>query len=335
MCTRASIVVTTHDISNTLARVLTFCFRGFGRTQGASADGQVGVDVIVAQLEALRGTVAPEAGSLRHVMGFDVHQELSVRAGRSGQVSIGAIGKVLNNGMARARTAGRDDSGSPSVVERLRMEEELETAAIRNISKVLDEDNDGIITFDMLKTKLKRFGVKSSHTDIISIMTQADIEGKRVVKVEDLSRLLAAELKQLRKMLDMRSSVSETPPKVRASLDIAVRQSRSLLDDAMPSFGVLKRFPAQRKVRKYNGERLAWVSDDEICSVCLYDRSGTMMLHKDGELLPLPQRFDYFTDVDRPQSTRTIVELPPSSSFTAPPPPQKSFMSRFFCCFSD
>lgn len=319
-------------------RVLTFCFRDYVCcTKGASDDGRVGVDVIVSQLEALRGTVAPEAGSLRHVMGFDVHQELSVRAGRSGQVSIGAIGKVLNQGMARARIVGRDlndGEGSPSAVERERMEEELETAAIRNISKVLDDDGDGIITFDMLKAKLKRFGVKSSHTDIISIMTQADIEGKRVVKVEDLSRLLATELKQLRTMLDMRTSVSETPTKVRASLDIAVRQSRSLLDNAKPSFGVLKRFPAQRKVRKYNGERLAWVNDDEICAVCLYDRSGNMMLHKDGELLPLPQRFDYFTDVDRPKSTRTIVELP-QLPYTAPPPPKKSFISSLFCCFSD
>jgi len=297
------------------------------------------VDVIVAQLEALRGTVAPDAGSLRHVMGFDVHQELSVRAGISGDISVGAIGKVLNRGIMRARKKSEEERGSPDYEgsfasgERLRMEAELESAAIRNISKVLDDDNDGIITFDMLRSKLKHFGVKSSHTDIISIMTQADIEGKRVVQVEDLSRLLATELKQLRTMLDMQTMPPDSSIKVRASLDIAVRESRSLMENAQPSYGVLKRFPAQRKERKYRGERLAWANDEEICAVCLYDRNGKMMLHKDGELHPLPQRYDYFTDVERPSSTRTIVELP-ESTYMPPPPPKKGLIAGLCCCFS-
>ena len=38
-------------------------------------------------------------------------------------------------------------------------------------------------------------------TDIISMMTQADIDGTGIVRVGDLSRLLAQELAQLRRLL--------------------------------------------------------------------------------------------------------------------------------------
>ena len=49
-----------------------------------------------------------------------------------------------------------------------------------------------------------------------------------------------------------------------------------------------------------------------MCSVCLFDKSGAMMIEEQGQLVSLPAKLDYFTDVDRGVETRTIVELPAS-----------------------
>ena len=66
--------------------------------------------------------------------------------------------------------------------------------------------------------------------------------------------------------------------------------------------------------------------------MCIRDRSGTMMVEEQGQLIDLPTKLDYFTDVARDADTRTIVHLP------APPPQEqekkKGGFASFFCCFS-
>ena len=278
------------------------------------------------QLELLRGKIAPEA-SLSSRLGFDLAEDLSVRANSAGMVSVGAIGNVLYRGLSRSRSVATLSS------DRERFEDILDRRAVKNISKVLGGgDEDAIITSEDLKAKLDYYGVRSSMTDIISIMTQADIESTGVVKVGDLSRLLARELEQLRGLLDEKVDNSKSE-RFRVSLDIerdGAETSNSLLK-GQATFGVLQRFPTARKDRQKPG-RLVWAKDDEMCAVCLFDRSGTMMVEEQGQLIDLPTKLDYFTDVARDADTRTIVHLP------APPPQEqekkKGGFASFFCCFS-
>ena len=287
------------------------------------------MDVIVKQLELLRGTVGTNS-SLSGVLGFDVHRNLSVRADTAGFVSIGSIANVLYRGMARARSMA-DMSDDLDAFENL-----LYKRAVKSISAVLSSGNDdGIVTYVDLKAKLRYFGVKSSMTDIISMMSQADIEGSGVVKVSDLSRLLARELGQLRQLLNSKTEGS-TNSKTRISLEFArdgnSRTVRDYLLNGQAAYGILQRFPTARPSRKKPG-RLKWSEDEDIAAVCLFDRSGTMMIQEQGELVTLPTKLDYFTDVHRSTDTRTIVELPPKEPSEEEDPPQ-GFARIFACCFA-
>lgn len=281
------------------------------------------------QLELLRGKVSSES-SLSGVLGFDVHKDLSVRANTAGLVSVGAIARVLYRGITRARSMRE----MTMMGDMDKFEDLLNAQAVRNISKVLASGvEDGIITFNDLKAKLEYFGVKSSMTDIISMMRQADIDGSGIVRVGDLSRLLAKELAQLRLLLRDKTEEDTKATKVRISLDISRGpQARDLLLNGQAAFGILREFPTAR-VGREKPAQLEWASDEAICAVCLFDRAGTMMIEEEGQLVNLPTKLDYFTDVARGQDTRTIVELPP-------PPPQAieqqkpGFFSKLFCCFS-
>lgn len=290
------------------------------------------MDVIVKQLELLRGKVSSES-SLSGVLGFDVHKDLSVRANTAGLVSVGAIAQVLYRGFTRARSMRE----MTMMGDLEKFEDLLNARAVKNISKVLASGvEDGIITFNDLKAKLEYFGVKSSMTDIISMMRQADIEGSGIVRVSDLSRLLAKELAQLRLLLRDKTEDDTGTKKVRISLDISrdpqSGQAKDFLLNGQAAFGILREFPTAR-VGREKPAQLEWASDEAICAVCLFDRSGTMMIEEEGQLVSLPTKLDYFTDVARGQETRTIVELPP------PPTPEveekkPGFFSKFFCCFS-
>ena len=177
------------------------------------------------------------------MLGFNLAEDLSVRANSAGMVSVGAIGNVLYRGLSRSRSVATLSS------DRERFEDILDRRAVKNISKVLGGgDEDAIITSEDLKAKLDYYGVRSSMTDIISIMTQADIESTGVVKVGDLSRLLARELEQLRGLLDEKVDNSKSE-RFRVSLDIerdGAETSNSLLK-GQATFGVLQRFPTARK----------------------------------------------------------------------------------------
>jgi len=290
------------------------------------------VDVIVKQLELLRGRVSTES-SLSGVLGFDVHKDLSVRANTAGLVSIGAIAKVLYRGFSRARSMRE----MTLMGDMEKFEDLLDARAVKNISKVLASGvEDGIITFNDLKAKLDYFGVKSSMKDIISMMRQADVEGSGIVRVSDLSRLLANELAQLRLLLRGKTEEDTGTKTVRLSLEMSrdrqADDAHVLLLNGQASFGILREFPTAR-VGREKPAQLEWADDETICAVCLFDRSGTMMIEEEGELINLPTKLDYFTDVARGRETRTIVELPP-------PPPQEideqkpGFFSKLFCCFS-
>ena len=299
--------------------------RGLFFAQDTEAAGQMSVDVIVKQLEVLRGKVSSEE-DLSDVLGFNVKADLVGRADSAGLVSVGAIGNVLYRGLSKSKSAGTLSS------DRERFEDVLERRAVKNISKVLGhgDGDDAIITTKDLKAKLRYYGVHSSVTDIISMMTQADIDGTGIVRVGDLSRLLAQELAQLRRLLTEKTETTVND-RFRVSLDMdredGAATNRLLRGEA--EFGVLQKFPTARSDRE-KPKRLVWAKEDDMCSVCLFDKSGAMMIEEQGQLVSLPAKLDYFTDVDRGVETRTIVELP------APPTPVKVQEKRglFSCCFS-
>ena len=265
-----------------------FVFRaGHGRA------GQMSVDVIVKQLELLRGKVSSEE-DLSDVLGFNVKADLVGRADSAGLVSVGAIGNVLYRGLSKSKSARTLSS------DRERFEDVLERRAVKNISKVLGhgDGDDAIITTKDLKAKLRYYGVHSSVTDIISMMTQADIDGTGIVRVGDLSRLLAQELAQLRRLLTEKTETTVND-RFRVSLDMdredGAATNRLLRGEA--EFGVLQSFPARSDREK--PKRLVWAKEDDMCSVCLFDKSGAMMIEEQGQLVSLPAKLDYFTDVDR------------------------------------
>ena len=146
--------------------------RGVGRTGGLTrifararfvfaqdteAAGQMSVDVIVKQLEVLRGKVSSEE-DLSDVLGFNVKADLVGRADSAGLVSVGAIGNVLYRGLSKSKSAGTLSS------DRERFEDVLERRAVKNISKVLGhgDGDDAIITTKDLKAKLRYYGVHSA-----------------------------------------------------------------------------------------------------------------------------------------------------------------------------
>lgn len=297
-------------------------------TQDTDASGSVGMEVIVAQLELLRGKVAPEA-TLHGMLGFDLEDHLSSLANNAGMVSVGAIGQLLYRGLSRSRSA------QGLMGDRQKLEDALDGKAVKAMARVIGNgDDDAIITYEDLKAKLRYYGVQSNMTDIVSMMSQADIEGTGVVRVADLSRLLADELKQLRGMLSEKTGDVRSPSeRMRLSLDMSRDDTgkKDLLLSAKAEFGVLRAFPTARKSRKQPG-RLVWVEDEEICEVCLYDRSGKMMIEEEGKLVDLPAKLDYFTDVHRGKETRTVVKLP--APHVEEPEPPKGLFSSLFCCFS-
>ena len=282
------------------------------------------VDVIVKQLELLRGKVSSK-GDLSDMLGFDVKEVLAGRADSAGLVSVGAIGNVLYRGLSKSRSAGTLSS------DRDKFEDVLERRAVKNITQVLGHgDADAIITTKDLKAKLRYYGVHSSVTDIISMMTQADIDGTGIVRVGDLSRLLAQELAQLRGLLTEKTETAVND-RFRVSLDMNRDDggASNCLLRGEAEFGVLQKYPTARADRK-KPNRLVWAKDDDMCSICLFDKSGTMMIEEQGQLVSLPAKLDYFTDVDRGVETRTFVEVP------APPTPVKAQQKKglFSCCFS-
>ena len=288
------------------------------------------MDVIVAQLELLRGKVAPQS-TLSSVMGFNVHDDLSVRANTAGLVSVGAIGKVLYKGLSKSRSTVGDMGGS----DRERLEDALDRKAVKAMARVLGNgDENAIITSEDLKAKLRHYGVQSNMTDIVSMMSQADIEGTGVVRVVDLSRLLAEELKSLRAMLNDKTEGENHANIVpRLSLDLRGGEDKaSCLLSAKAEFGVLRAFPTARKARA-KPARLEWADDEVICAVCLYDKSGTMMIEEQGQLVSLPTKLDYFTDVARGRETRTVVKLPPMIREEVPVK-KPGLLASLLCCFS-
>ena len=143
---------------------------------------------------------------------------------------------------------------------------------MKNISKVLGhgDGDDAIITTKDLKAKLRYYGVHSSVTDIISMMTQADIDGTGIVRVGDLSRLLAQELAQLRRLLTEKTEKTVND-RFRVSLDMdredGAATNRLLRGEA--EFGVLQSFPRRALIGKNRSVSCGQKRMICVLSVCL------------------------------------------------------------------
>ena len=96
-----------------------------------------------------------------------------------------------------------------------------------------------------------------SRTDIISMMTQADIDGTGIVRVGDLSRLLAQELAQLRRLLTEKTETTVND-RFRVSLDMD-REDGAATNrccEARLSLGYFKSFPRRALIGKTEASRV-------------------------------------------------------------------------------